>query len=94
MGAKITEFEPDLIAVEPPELIGGDISVSNAQPEVITKALELIGAGKLLVGAGVKSGEDVKKAIELGASGVLLASGVTKAENPEKVLEDLANGLK
>lgn len=94
MGAKIAEFEPDLIAVEPPELIGGDISVSNAQPEVITKSLELIGEGKLLVGAGVKSGEDVKKAIELGASGVLLASGVTKAENPEKVLVNLANGLK
>ncbi len=93
-GAKIAEFEPDLIAVEPPELIGGDISVSNAQPEVITKSLELIGKGKLLVGAGVKNGEDVKKAIELGASGVLLASGVTKAENPEKVLMDLANSLK
>jgi len=94
MGAQIAKFEPDLIAVEPPDLIGGDVSISNAQPEVITESLELIGEGKLLVGAGVKTGEDVKKAIELGASGVLLASGVTKAQNPEEVLIDLANGLK
>lgn len=92
-GEEIAKFNPDLIAVEPPELIGGDLSVSNAQPEVITQAVSLIGEGKVLVGAGVKTGEDTKKAIELGASGVLLASGVTKAENPYEVLTDLAKGL-
>ena len=49
---------------------------------------------KLLVGAGVKNGEDVRLAIELGAKGVLLASGVTKASDPKAVLLDLASGLK
>jgi triosephosphate isomerase len=93
-GREISEFNPDLIAVEPPELIGGDTSVSSAKPEVIKKSVELIGEGKLLVGAGVKNAQDVKTAIELGASGVLLASGVTKADNPEEVLVDLAKGLK
>ncbi|MFC1655923.1 triose-phosphate isomerase [Patescibacteria group bacterium] len=93
MGAQIAQYDPDLIAVEPPELIGGNISVSNAQPEVITESVELIGDGKVLVGAGVKTGEDTKKAIELGASGVLLASGVTKADDPYAVLLDLAKGL-
>ena len=29
-------LNPDMIAVEPPELIGGDISVSTAKPEVIS----------------------------------------------------------
>lgn len=94
MGQKIAKFGPDLIAVEPPDLIGGDVSVSNAQPEIIEESVKLIGEDKLLVGAGVKNGNDVKKAIELGASGVLLASGVTKANNPHEVLSDLANGLK
>lgn len=93
-GVEIAKFKPDLIAVEPPDLIGGDISVSSAEPEVITKACELIGGEKLLVGAGVKTGEDVKTCIELGSNGVLLASGVTKADDPEAVLKDLANGLK
>jgi len=48
---------------------------------------------KVLCGAGVKTGEDVKKALELGTEGVLLASGVVKAENPEKVLRDLISGI-
>lgn len=93
-GVEIAKLGPDLIAVEPPDLIGGDVSVSSAEPEIITKACELIGGDKLLVGAGVKTGEDVKTCIKLGSCGVLLASGVTKAEDPEAVLKDLANGLK
>jgi triosephosphate isomerase len=84
--------QPDLIALEPPELIGGDISVSTAQPELISAAVEVVGAGRLLVGAGVKNGMDVAIALRLGASGVLLASGVTKAADPKKVLEDLTSG--
>lgn len=92
-GASFLEFEPDYIAVEPPELIGGDISVSTAKPEIIEHAASLIGSDKLLVGAGVKNGEDVKIAMELGASGVLLASGITKAEDPKTVLMDLVRGL-
>lgn len=92
-GASFLEFEPDLIAVEPPELIGGDISVSTAQPDIIKNAAKLIGSDKLLVGAGVKNGEDVRIAIKLGARGVLLASGVTKAKDPKAVLMDLVSGL-
>lgn len=92
-GASFLEFDPDFIAVEPPELIGGDISVSTAQPEIIEHAAKLIGSEKLLVGAGIKNGEDVRIAIKLGAKGVLLASAVTKAEDPKTVLMDLAGGL-
>jgi triosephosphate isomerase len=93
-GAGFLEFDPDLIAVEPPELIGGDISVSTAQPEIVSNAAKLIGSEKLLVGAGVKNGEDVRKSLELGARGVLLASGVTKADDPKAVLMDLVSGLR
>ena len=92
-GASFLEFDPDYIAVEPPELIGGDISVSTSQPEIVENAAKLIGSEKLLVGAGVKNGEDVRTCIKLGAKGVLLASGVTKAEDPKAVLMDLAGGL-
>jgi len=91
--AEIAKFNPDLIAVEPPELIGGDISVSDAKPEVVERAVAMVENVKILVGAGVKTTEDIKKAIELGASGVLLASGVTRAENPYEVLTNLAKGL-
>ncbi len=91
---KIMEYGPDLVAVEPPELIGGDVSVSKADPGIIERTVKLVGENKVLVGAGVKTGEDVKIAISLGASGVLLASGVTKAPDPYSVLMDLVAGLK
>jgi len=88
---------PDYIAIEPPELIGGDASVTAAKPEVITKSVTRIRATnpnvQVLCGAGVKTGKDVAKALELGTVGVLLASGVVKAKNPQKALLDLAKGL-
>jgi triosephosphate isomerase (TIM) len=90
---QVLHMGPEWVAVEPPDLIGGDISVSTSQPELIRAAVELHGGNSTtLVGAGVKNAEDVRIAIELGACGVLLASGVTKADDPESVLRDLASG--
>jgi len=87
------KYSPDLIAVEPPELIGGDISVSTAQPELIKESVEKIGENKVLVGAGVKNGEDVKIANKLGSVGILVASGITKSDNPESAIKDLLSGF-
>ncbi len=92
-GAEIAGCGPDLIAVEPPELIGGDISVSKSQAHIVQKAVQMIGVGRTLVGAGIRDMEDVKLSLEFGASGVLLASGVTKAEDPYGVLMELVRGL-
>ena len=93
----IAAFSPNFIAVEPPELIGGDISVTTADPDIVSgsvKAVKNIDRNvKVLCGAGVKNGKDVAKAIELGADGVLLASGIVKATDKEKVIRDLASGL-
>jgi triosephosphate isomerase len=93
----IAVLNPDFIALEPPELIGGNVSVSQAQPEVITNLVSEVkkynSKVKLLVGAGVKTKDDVKKAIELGTDGVILASGVVKAKDVSKAIEDLASGL-
>tara|TARA_Y100001980_G_scaffold46345_1_gene30308 strand:- start:3569 stop:4246 length:678 start_codon:yes stop_codon:yes gene_type:complete len=95
---KIAHFGPDLIAVEPPELIGGDISVTSADPEIIINTVKAVKSVnhevEVLTGAGIKNGFDVKKAIELGTVGVLLASGVTKAKNPRSVLIELCSSLK
>lgn len=92
----VAMFNPDFIAVEPPELIGGDISVTDADPEIVKNTVKAIRdispKVKVLCGAGVKNGKDVRKALELGSEGVLLASGVTKAKNPLEILVDLAKG--
>ena len=84
---------PDAVAVEPPELIGGDVSVSTADPALVEEsvaALEAVDPGvSLYCGAGVSSGADVRAAADLGAEGVLLASAVAKADDPAAVLADL-----
>jgi triosephosphate isomerase len=94
---RIAAFNPNFIAIEPPELIGTGIPVSKAKPEVVTKSIEKIskinGEVKVLCGAGITTGEDVKKALELGAVGVLVASGVVKAKNPKEVLEGFARAI-
>ena len=40
--AKIAAFNPDCIAVEPPELIGTGISVSSAKPQVISSSVAAV----------------------------------------------------
>lgn len=89
-------FSPTFIAIEPPELIGGEVSVTRANPKVVSGSVEAIQSVdpnvKVLCGAGVKTGEDVKKAISLGADGVLVASGVVKAADPRDALMDLISG--
>jgi len=88
---------PDAVAVEPPALIGGDVSVASADPAVVedsVAAVEAVDPGvDLFCGAGVSAGADVAAASELGATGVLLASGVAKADDPRAVLRDLVSGL-
>jgi len=92
---EIVQAGPDLIAYEPPELIGSQTaSVSSAKQEVIKDFTSQISKVPVLVGAGIHSQEDVKKAVELGAVGILVASDIVLAGNPEKELLDLAQGFK
>lgn len=96
MSEKVAHFNPDFVAVEPPELIGGKVSVSEAKPEVVRNAVKRVHKIKripVLCGAGVHSGIDVKRSLELGAAGVLLASAYCTAKNPRKVLLDLVSKI-
>lgn len=84
---------PDFLAIEPPELIGGNISVTNARPEIISEITSFV-EKPVLCGAGIKTKEDVIKAMQLGAKGILISSGIVCAQKPEKVLKELTEGLK
>ncbi|WP_049981442.1 triose-phosphate isomerase [Halolamina rubra] len=95
--AAATALAPDAVAVEPPELIGGDESVATADPGIVRDAVDAAAAVddgvEVFCGAGIASGEDVAAARDLGADGVLLASGVALADDPEAVLRDLVDPL-
>jgi len=80
---------PDYIALELPELIGGDVSIITAEPGIVSRAVALLG-NNVLLGAGVASGEDLALAKQQGAVGVLLASAiVSKTDDPRSALSEL-----
>lgn len=88
-------LNPDFVAIEPPELIGSGIPVSKAEPEIVegtVKTIRQVNPNvKVLCGAGISTGEDLKAALDLGSEGVLLASGIILAEDSEKALLDLVS---
>lgn len=93
---KICDLSPTFASYEPPGLIGSTtVSVAQAQPEIILKAVEVTRAKgiPLIVGAGIHSSKDVLKSRELGAVGVAVATDIVKAEDPKKELLDLVEGF-
>jgi len=97
VSAATASLKPNMIAVEPPELIGTGIPVSKAKPEVVTGTVELVKRINpkvvILCGAGINKGEDVAAALRLGTEGVLVASGIVKAKDPSKVLLEFAEAI-
>ena len=97
VSASAAALKPNMIAVEPPELIGTGIPVSKAKPEVVTSTVEAVKKIDpeviVLCGAGITNGEDVAAAIKLGTKGVLVASGIVKAKDPYKVMLEFAEAV-
>jgi len=91
-------LKPDLIAIEPPELIGSGIAVSKAKPEVVSGTVQVVREINtevvILCGAGISAGEDVRAALRLGTQGVLVASGVVKAKDPYAIMLEFAEATR
>jgi triosephosphate isomerase len=94
---KYAKLNPDYIAIEPPELIGSGKAVSKERPELITKSADAVNSAnnktQLLCGAGIISGQDVAKALELGSKGILVASGIIKAKDWTKIIEEFSKAM-
>jgi len=94
----VATLKPDIIAIEPPELIGTGIPVSKAKPEVVTETIKLVRKVNppvtILCGAGISRGDDVAVALKLGTQGVLVASGIVKAKDQYRVLREFAEATK
>ena len=98
VSAAASVLQPDIVSVEPPELIGTGIAVSKAQPEVVTNTVKFVRVCNpniiILCGAGISQSEDVATAIKLGTQGVLVASGIVKAKNPYSIIRAFADATK
>ena len=98
ISAAVATLKPDVLAIEPPELIGTGIPVSKAKPEIITNTVRLVREINqkvvILCGAGISHGEDVAAALRLGTQGVLVASGIVKVKDPYTVLREFAEATR
>ena len=93
----ILELAPNYASYEPPELVGSKTtSVAKEKPEGISQAVTLARAKgiPLIVGAGIKSMEDVQKSVELGAAGIAVASSIVVSENPRQEIMKLIEGFR
>jgi triosephosphate isomerase len=94
----VSMLRPDMVAIEPPELIGSGRAVSKEQPEVVTQSVKEIrrvnSDVKILCGAGVSTGDDVYASLRLGAQGVLVASALVKSNHPDTVITDFCNAIR
>lgn len=92
----VSSLTPTYLAYEPSELVGSTTMSVASRPEVIKEASEIskLAGIPLIVGAGVHSGEDVKKCLESGAVGIAVASDILKAEDPGKEMLNLIEGFK
>ena len=94
---EILAFEPNYIAIEPPELIGTQKSISSEKPFLIRECSSVINKesqkSKLICGAGINKMEDVKIALDNGSTGVLVSSSITKAKNWYDKIFELASAF-
>lgn len=90
----VAKAKPDWILYEPPELIAStDKSVATERPEMIKNAVEKAMNVPMMVGAGIKSKEDVMISLKMGAKAVGLSSAFVLGQNPKELLESLAEGF-
>lgn len=98
ISAAVAYLTPDIISIEPPELIGTGVAVSTEQPEAVTNTLKLVrkvnNEAVILCGAGISHGEDIKVALKLGTQGVLVASAIVKAKDPYAIIREFADATK
>lgn len=88
------KLKADFIAYEPSELIGSkDKSVATEKPEMIKKIVEMYPSIPVIIGAGIKSKEDIEISLKLGAKGILISSAIVKSTDPESELLKLASAF-
>ena len=97
---KFLKLNPDMIALEVPELIATGKSISQNKPKSVMEFSYIVGNYNIkehkhikpLCGAGISDSKDVREAMNLGCDGVLIASAITKSKNPGKSVREIEKG--
>lgn len=86
----VSDVGSEYVAFEPPELVGGNVSVAEADAAQLREFRDAVTHSHLIAGAGVHSKRDIDVCLDLGIDGVLVASAVMqKSEEPRELLLEL-----
>lgn len=93
--AALAKLNPDVILAEKSDLIGtGTRSNENYVKDSIKIVKEINPKIKIMQGAGISTGKDVKDILNSGADAAGAASGIFESDNPINVLKDLILAMK
>jgi triosephosphate isomerase len=94
MGRAVLAFDPDSVVFEKPEDISTDRAITQTHPERVREFVSMRDdvnpRTKVLVGGGIKTADDVRKAFEQGADATGAASAISLADDPEARLREIA----
>ena len=83
-------LHPDIIVVEPSELIGTGVASDQTLVEASTRSVKNVSPEiQVLQGAGIASAEDVYRVIYAGADATGSSSAICKAADPGKMLREM-----
>ena len=86
----LAQLTPDVIVVEPAELIGTGVTSDEALVKASTEAVKRVNPEiQVLQGAGISTPEDVYRTIYAGADATGSSSAICKAKNPGKMLREM-----
>ena len=92
LARQVSAWNPDYIGYEKGELIAGPVSMIDQEEANIRQLAGEI-SQPLIIGAGITTGEHVKKTLAAGGKGVILASAFVKSPDPRAKLMELAAPL-
>ncbi|MHC3439887.1 triose-phosphate isomerase [Natrialbaceae archaeon A-gly3] len=97
MGRAALEFGPDCLLFEDPSDIASEDAMIRTDPDRIAGFVEAIeeakGDTRVFVGGGVRTGEDVARAFELGVDATGAASAALEAEDRDVWLREIADAV-
>ena len=92
-GRAVAQLEPDALLFEVPGDISGDVAVTQQRPDAITEFIEMVegidSSIRVSTGGGIQTGDDVRKAYELGLDYTGASSGIVKADDPRARLTEI-----
>ncbi len=86
----IAQLRPDIVVVEPTELIGTGVTSDSALIAASTQAVKRVDPDiQVLQGAGISTADDVYRTILAGADATGSSSAICKAADPAKMLREM-----